>query len=86
MCFKSWPLILLRGKNKKFWEELIAYFPFIRHRLHRKQRFQEIFHAAGTSLPSRYLAMKEGINFTERLPSNDRKDTDAETPTGGRDL
>jgi hypothetical protein len=24
--------------NKKFWEELIAYFPLIRHGLHRKRQ------------------------------------------------
>jgi hypothetical protein len=25
-------------RNKKFWEELIAYFPWIQQRLHRKQK------------------------------------------------
>jgi hypothetical protein len=42
--------------NIKFWEELIAYFPFIRHGLHRKRLVQQFFVAAGTSLPSRCLA------------------------------
>jgi hypothetical protein len=50
--------------NKKFWEELIAYFPFIRHEPHRKRRLQRFFFAAGTSLPSRYLATIGG--YTER--------------------
>jgi hypothetical protein len=27
--------------NKKFWEELIAHFPFIRHGPHRKQKIKE---------------------------------------------
>jgi hypothetical protein len=30
--------------NKKFWEELIAYFPLIRHGLHRKRRIQQFFY------------------------------------------
>jgi hypothetical protein len=58
--------------NKKFWEELIAYFPFIRHGANIKRRLQKFFIAAGTSLPSCYLATKGGIHFTEPLPSNDR--------------
>jgi hypothetical protein len=32
-----------KTENKKFWEELIAYFPLIRHGPHRKQRLQQIF-------------------------------------------
>jgi hypothetical protein len=31
-----------------------------------------VFDAAGTCLPSRCLAIKGGIHFTEHLPSNDR--------------
>jgi hypothetical protein len=27
-----------RNNNKKFWEDLIAYFTFIRHGLHTKRR------------------------------------------------
>jgi hypothetical protein len=45
-------------KNEKFWEELIAYFPLIRHGSHRKRRLQQFFVAAGTSLPSWYLITK----------------------------
>jgi hypothetical protein len=29
--------------NEKFWEELIPYFPLIRHRSHRKRRVQQSF-------------------------------------------
>jgi hypothetical protein len=32
-CYYCW----LQEINKKFWEELIAYFPFIRHKPHRKR-------------------------------------------------
>jgi hypothetical protein len=31
-----------------------------------------VLDAAGTSLPSLCLSMKEGIHFTEPLPSNDK--------------
>jgi hypothetical protein len=30
--------------NKKFWEELIAYFLLIRHGSHRKRRFQQFLY------------------------------------------
>jgi hypothetical protein len=43
--------------NKKFWEELIAYFPLIRHEQHRKRRLQQFLVAAGMCLPSRCLEM-----------------------------
>jgi hypothetical protein len=43
-------------KNKKFWEELIAYFPFVLHGPHIERRLQQFFFAAGTSLPSCYLS------------------------------
>jgi hypothetical protein len=36
----------------------------IRHGLHRERRFQQVFVVAGTSLPSRYLAMIGG--YTDR--------------------
>jgi hypothetical protein len=42
--------------NRKFWEELIAYFPLIRHGPHRKQFLQLFFVAAGTCLLSYCLA------------------------------
>jgi hypothetical protein len=50
----SLPYIL----NKKFWEELIAYFPLIRHAPHRKRRLQLIFFCRGNV-------------FIEPLPSKD---------------
>jgi hypothetical protein len=47
---------LVFTRYKKCWEELIAYFPLIRHGLHRKRRLQQLFVAVGTSLPGCYLA------------------------------
>jgi hypothetical protein len=46
--------------NKKFWEELIAYFPLIRHGQHRKPRLQQFLVAAGTCLPSCCLSATRG--------------------------
>jgi hypothetical protein len=43
--------------NKKFWEELIAYFPLIRHGPHRKRRLQQLFVAAETCSHSHCLAV-----------------------------
>jgi hypothetical protein len=59
------------ANNKKSCEQLIVYFPLVRHGPHRK-RLQQFFAAAGTFLPSYFLAAKGGIHFTEPLPSNDR--------------
>jgi hypothetical protein len=42
-------------RNRKFWEELIAYYPLIRQGLQRKY-LQQMFAAAGTCLPCRCLA------------------------------
>jgi hypothetical protein len=41
----------------KFWVELISYFPLIWHGLHRNRCLQQVFIAAGPSLPSYHLAM-----------------------------
>jgi hypothetical protein len=41
--------------NKKFWEELIAYFPLMLHGLHRKRRLKQFFVAMGKSLLRCYL-------------------------------
>jgi hypothetical protein len=49
--------------NKKLWEELISYFPLIRHEPHRKRREQFLV-AAGKCLPSRCLATIGG--YTDR--------------------
>jgi hypothetical protein len=46
--------------NKKLGEDLIAYFPLIRHEPHRKRRFQQFQDAAGMYLPSRCLATIRG--------------------------
>jgi hypothetical protein len=37
-------------------------------------------------IPSRCLAETGGINFTELVPRDDRRDTHTDTPTDGRDL
>jgi hypothetical protein len=49
---KSW-------KYKKFWEELIAYSPLVRHGPHTKRSLQLFFLSAGMSLPSYYLVTLE---------------------------
>jgi hypothetical protein len=50
--------------NQRFWEELIAYFPLIRHGPHRKRLLQQSFVSAEKSSPSCYLAMIEGYTDT----------------------
>jgi hypothetical protein len=47
-------------RNKTLWEQLIAYFPLIRHGPPRKERLHQVFVAAGTSLSSCHLATIEG--------------------------
>jgi hypothetical protein len=59
---KSPPALI---SSKKFWEELISYFPLIRYGPHRK-RHQQFLVAAGTYLPSPCLATIEG--YTDRHP------------------
>jgi hypothetical protein len=51
--------------KRKFWEEIIAYFPLIPYRPHRKRRLQKFFFAAGTSLPNCFLLTVRG--YTDRL-------------------
>jgi hypothetical protein len=54
--------------SKEFWEELIAYFAFIRQGPHRNWRLQQFFLAARAFLPSCYLAMIGGTHRqTHRL-------------------
>jgi hypothetical protein len=55
----SWVFCKTVILQKKFCEELIAYFTLVRHGLHRKRRLQQLFLAAGTSLPSYYLSATE---------------------------
>jgi hypothetical protein len=53
------------GRNKKFWEELIEYFPLIRHKPHRKGRAQIFIY--------RWLYIHSGGKFfTEPLRSTDK--------------
>jgi hypothetical protein len=62
--------------NKKFWGELISYFPLIRHGLHRKRRIQQFC----------YFCVRircHGNVLTQPLPSNDNH---TDTQTDGRDL
>jgi hypothetical protein len=57
---------LFLKQNKKFWEELIAYFPLTRHGPHRKRRVQQFFY--------RFMSVRcRGNVFTELLPSNDMR-------------
>jgi hypothetical protein len=42
-----------------------------------------VYVAAGTCLPSRCLAIKRGIHFTEPLHINDRRDTHTDRLMGG---
>jgi hypothetical protein len=50
-------------KSKTFWEELIAYFPFVWHGPHRKRRVQFFYCCV--------CIRCRGNSFTELLPSND---------------
>jgi hypothetical protein len=54
-------------KNKKFWEEVIAYFPLMRHGTHRKRRIQQFLYCC-------VCICRRSNVFTEPLPSNDRRD------------
>jgi hypothetical protein len=54
---------LTKVKNKKFWEELIAYFLLKRHRPQIKERLQQFFVAAETVLSSRCLATIWGLHI-----------------------
>jgi hypothetical protein len=55
--------------DKKFWEELIAYFSLIRHGPHRKRRFQKFFccclciRSRSNVFPRRYLATIAGYTY-----------------------
>jgi hypothetical protein len=55
--------------DKELWEELVAYFPSIRHGSHRKWCLQQLFFVAGTCLPNRCLAAIRGVNGHTRRPS-----------------
>jgi hypothetical protein len=51
--------------NKKFWEELVAYFPLIRHGPHGKRDVQQLFSCCVC------IRCRDNL-FTVALPSNDR--------------
>jgi hypothetical protein len=54
---------LISTGNKRLWEELISYFPFIWHNLHRKRRLQQFFVVAATCLPGYCLATIGGYTY-----------------------
>jgi hypothetical protein len=68
-------LTIFRILNKKFWEELIAYFPSYdtynieKDASNNSSIVGRVFVTAVTFLPSRCLAT---INFTEPLPTDDK--------------
>jgi hypothetical protein len=57
-------MVLKALKNINFSEELIAYFPLIRHERHRKRHVQQFFFVSCNRC--------RGNVFTESLPSNGR--------------
>jgi hypothetical protein len=59
-------VIHLKSRNKKFWEELIAYFPFIRHGAQRKRRVQQLIYWC-------VCIRCRGNVFTKPLPSSDNR-------------
>jgi hypothetical protein len=63
--------------DKKFWEELIAYFRLIRHGQHRKRRVEQFYCCV-------YILCRGNV-FTELLPSNNKR-IHIQTQTHGRDL
>jgi hypothetical protein len=72
----NWRLTVKKeNKNKKFWEELIAYFPFTTTRIFdmtrtvQKHRAQQLFYCCLC------ICCRENI-FTEPLPSNVSEETE----------
>jgi hypothetical protein len=63
--------------NKGFWEKLIAYFPFIRHGLHRKRRIKQFFYCcscircSGRYLPSRCIETTGEIHIQTQTQQGD---------------
>jgi hypothetical protein len=57
-------------KDKQFCEEIITYFPVIKQGPHRKWRLQQFFVAAGTALPSSYLATVGEYTYSQTHSSN----------------
>jgi hypothetical protein len=58
--------------NKKFWDELLAYFPLTRHGWLKKRRVQKLFYCClcircrGNVLPSRCLATIVGYTYIHK--------------------
>jgi hypothetical protein len=72
---KNKPLIIIKHVNIAYLitMKLIAYFPLIRHKLHKKRRVQQFFYCC--------LCIRcRSKVFTELLPSNIHRQSD------GRDL
>jgi hypothetical protein len=63
--FRQCELCCNNVNNKKFWEELIGKFPFIRHGPHRKRRVQQFFNCCV------YIRCSGNV-LTEPLSSNDK--------------
>jgi hypothetical protein len=61
--YKPFRLTRYKINNNKFWEELIAYFPLIRHGPHRKRSAQQFLYCCVYSLTVRFI--------TEPFPSKD---------------
>jgi hypothetical protein len=71
MCSEHWHTLRWNWAssiNKKFWEELIAYFPLIWHRSHRKVCIQQFFYCCMCI----YCC---GNVSAQPLPTNNRGDT-----------
>jgi hypothetical protein len=67
------------SQNKKLWEELITYFPLIRHASHRKWSIQQFFYCC-------VCILCRGNVFTEPLSSNNGGGGDTHTDTEQDDL
>jgi hypothetical protein len=49
----------------KLWEQLLAYFPLLRHGPHRKRQAQQLFYSC-------LCISCHGNEFTGKLPNNDK--------------
>jgi hypothetical protein len=79
--------------NKKFWEELIAYFPLIQYGPHRKlNNYVDTHRQANRQQGDLIICTRNRIfieplpsndkgTFTEPLPNNDRENTQTQTHT-----
>jgi hypothetical protein len=65
-------LFLTSARNKKFWEELITYFPLVRHGSHRRRRVKQFFYCC-------VCIRCHGNFFIELLPIKGRSDAGTNT-------